>query len=47
VPARSRRGAAELCVWIDGSTVGMFASENTDAGSLTRVALGFRAAAER
>jgi hypothetical protein len=39
-------GTMAMCLWVDGSTVGMFASPNADVGTLARVALDFRAAAE-
>lgn len=39
-------GTTSMCVWVDGSTVGMFVSPNADVGTLARVALDFRGAAE-
>jgi hypothetical protein len=43
---RGNGGTTAMCVWIDGSTVGMFVSPRTDVGTLARIALDFRGAAE-
>jgi hypothetical protein len=39
-------GTTTICAWVDDSTVGMFVSPNADIGTLARVALDFRGAAE-
>jgi hypothetical protein len=43
---RGDDGTTAMCAWIDGSTVGMFVSPGTDVGTLARIALDFRRAAE-
>jgi hypothetical protein len=35
-----------MCVWADGSTIGMFLASDGDVGALARLALDFRSAAE-
>lgn len=39
-------GITAVCVWVDGSTMGMFVTPNADVAALARVALDFRGAAE-